>query len=86
MYKAIIAHHFEYCATLLVHMSETELNKLQMVQNRAMTIILQCNRYTKVRDMLQAVQFMPMRQRLYYNVCIFIFKAVNNRLLKEFKN
>ena len=36
--------------------------------------------------MLQAVQFMSVRQRLYYNVCIFIYKAVNGRLPKELKN
>lgn len=86
IYKAIIAPHFEYCATLLVAMGETELKKLQIAQNRAMRVILQCNRYTKVEDMLSAVQFMSIRQRLYYNVCTFIFKAVKNLLPKEFKN
>lgn len=83
VYKAIIAPHFEYCATLLVGMGETELNKLQIAQNRAMRVILQCSRYTRVNDMLQAVQFMSVRQRLYYNVCIFIFKAVKKLLPKE---
>lgn len=86
IYKAIIAPHFEYCATLLLNMGETELNNLQIAQNRAMRVILQCNRYTKVEDMLKAVQFMSVRQRLYYNVCIFIFKSVNNLMPKEFKN
>ena len=28
IYKTIIAPHFEYCATLIVDMRETELNKL----------------------------------------------------------
>lgn len=83
VYKAIIAPHFEYCATLLIGMGETELNKLQIAQNRAMRIILQCDRYTRVDDMLQALQFMSIRQRLHYNVCIFIFKAVRNLLPKQ---
>ena len=30
--------------------------------------------------MLQALQFMSVRQRLYYNVCIFIFKILNGLL------
>ena len=63
-----------------------ELNELQIAQNRAMRIILQFNRYTKVKYMLQVVEFMSVRQRLYYNVCIFIFKTVGGVLPKELKN
>lgn len=78
VYKSIIAPHFEYCASLLVGVGETQLKKLQVAQNRAMRVVLQCNKYTKVEHMLQALQFMSVRQRLYYSVCIFIFKIVNN--------
>lgn len=59
-------------------MGETQLNKLQIAQNRAMRVILQCNRFTKVEHMLQALQFMSVRQRLCYNVGVFIFKIINN--------
>jgi len=52
IYKIIIGLHFEYCATLLIGMRETQIIQLQKVQNRAMRIILQCDRYTKVEDML----------------------------------
>ena len=86
IYKTIVAPHFEYCATLIVDMGATELLKLQIAQNRAMRVILQCNRYTRVKDMLQAMQFMSIRQKLYYNVCIFSHKVVNGRLPKELKN
>jgi len=78
VYKSIIAPHFEYCATLLIGMGETQLNKLQIAQNRAMRVILQCNRFTKIEHMLQALQFMSVRQRVCYNVAVFIFKILNN--------
>jgi len=42
-----------------------------------MRIILQCDRHTKVDDTLQVLQFMSVRQRLYYTVCIFIFKILD---------
>ena len=48
--------------------------------------ILQCNRYTRVKDMLQAVQFISVRQRLYCNVCVLFFKAVNRLLPKEWND
>lgn len=80
IYKTIIAPHFEYCATLLIGMGETQLDKLQVAQNRAMRVILQCKRDTKVERMLNALCFMSIRQRLYYNACIFVFKAVKGIL------
>jgi len=39
MYKSIIAFHFEYCATLIINMSETQF-MLQKTQNRTMRVIL----------------------------------------------
>jgi hypothetical protein len=86
VYKSIIAPHFEYCATLLIDMGETQLSKLQKAQNRAMRVILQCDRHTKVERMLQALQFMSIRQRLFYNVCIFIFKILKNMLPEALRN
>lgn len=86
IYKTIIAPHFEYCATLLICMGETQITQLQRVQNRAMRVILQCNRYTKVEDMLDALKFMSVRQRLRYNICIFIFKILSDMLPTQLKD
>jgi len=80
IYKSIIAPHFEYCATLIIDMGETQLGMLQKAQNRAMRVILHCDKYTKIERMLQALQFMSIKQRLYYNVCVFIYKILNNML------
>lgn len=32
---------------------------------------------------MQALQFMSIRQRLYYNICIFIFKTVNKMMPEQ---
>lgn len=80
IYKSIIAPHFEYCAMLLVSMNKTQLSRLQVAQNRAMRVILQCKRNTRVECMLQTLQFMSVRQKLHYNVCIFIFKILKGML------
>lgn len=86
IYKTIIAPHFEYCATLQIDMGDTQLSRLQKAQNRAMRVILQCDRRTKVKCMLQALQFMTIRQRLYYNMYIFIFKILNNMMPEQLSN
>lgn len=80
VYKFIIAPHLEYRATVIVGMCETLLSKLQIAQNRAMRVILQCKRNTRVEHMLQALQYMSVRQRIYYNTCIFMFKILRGYL------
>jgi len=72
IYKKIVASHFEYCVTLLIDMGETQLNKLQKTQNRAMRTILQCDRYTKVEDMLQTLQFMSIKDYIVMYVFLFL--------------
>lgn len=58
VYKTIIAPHFEYCATIMLGMGSTEKDKLQVAQNRAMRAILHVDCYSRIRDMLEALQFM----------------------------
>jgi len=81
IYNSIIALHFEYCTTLIINMGEIQLSMLQKVQNRAMRVILHCDKY-KIEHMLQ---FMSIKQRLNYRVCIFIYRILNNMLLPRNK-
>lgn len=62
IYKSIIAPHFDYCATILVGAQKSEIKKLQIQQNRAMRVIIQCNRYTPVVDMLDTLKFMSIKE------------------------
>lgn len=80
LYKTIIAPHFEYCPTIVYYLNETEKNKLQILQNRAMRIILKVNRYTHIRDMLDSLGFMSINQRLVYQNIIFIYKILSGML------
>jgi len=87
IHKSIITPHFEYSnATPITSMSETRLGRLQRAQNRAMRVMLHCDRHTKTKHMLQALQFMSVRQRLCYSVCIFIYKILNDVLPVSLRN
>lgn len=64
IYKTIITPHFEYCGTLLFNVNETSFRELQLCQNRAMRAIIRCNIFTPINDMLNALQFLNVRERL----------------------
>lgn len=75
VYKLIIATHFEYRATLLAGMSETQLTKLQVAQNRAMRVILQCDKYRKWKECCKRCSYININffALLVLRNCITIF-------------
>lgn len=83
LYKAIIAPHLEFCSSVLFLLNKNQIEQLQKIQNRAMRIILKCNRYTPIKMMLNVLNFMNVYQRIVYKTLIFIFK-MKNRLLPTY--
>jgi len=86
VYKAIIAPLFEYCASILLSITDTNMQYLQKLQNKGMRIILRCNYRTKIKDMLEALNFMSIRERIEYNVCILIHKMIMGECPDYLKN
>lgn len=80
VYKSIIAPHFDYCSTILFLCTENDIQRLQKMQNKAMRVILYCDKRTHIRTMLDALQWMSVKQRIYLHSMIFIYKLVNNML------
>jgi len=39
--------------------------------------ILKCNRSVRIIDMLEALQFMSINERIEYNICLLIYKMIN---------
>ena len=84
VYKSIIAPIFEYCMSLMLSVSKTNLQYLQKLRNRAMRIILRCNRRVRIKDMLEALHFMSIKERIHFNVCLLVHKMVNGLCLNYF--
>lgn len=80
LYKSLIAPHFEYCSTIMWQMDKKNIAILQKLQNKAMRVIIKCHWRTHVVDMLHALNWMSITQRIYFNAMIFIFKMQSNLL------
>jgi len=84
VYKAIIAPLFEYCSSILLSITDTNMQYLQKLQNKG--IILRCDYRTKIKDMHEALNFMSIRERIEYNVCILIYKMITGECPNYLKN
>lgn len=74
IYQTIVQPHFDYCSSVLFLVGETQIQRLQILQNRGMRVILQCNKYTAISRMHSALNFLPVRDRIVHNLLIFMYK------------
>lgn len=80
IYKTIILPHLNFCSTLLFLANKSDINVLQKKQNQALRVILGCGRYARVNNMLEAVNILSVRQVIWYNTAIFIYKIIHGLL------
>lgn len=66
IYKTIIAPHFDYCASILFLSNVTQFERLQRIQNRAMRAIVGVNRFTSSELLLNTLEWMSVKQRVYF--------------------
>lgn len=74
MLKSLISPHVDYCSSVLFLATDTQLKELQLLQNRAMRAVLKCNRRTNVEQMLNKLNLLDVKQRIYFNVLLMIHK------------
>ncbi len=74
LYTSLVLPHFDYCSSILFSNNKEIQNKLQILQNNGMCIILKQNRYTPIENMIRRLEWMTVEQRIVFNVMILIFK------------
>ena len=77
IYKTIVVPHLNYCSSILFLFNQTQLQHLQKKQNKAMRIILNCNRYTSINSMLNSLSLLSVQQQIFYNTMLIIYKMKN---------
>ena len=80
VYHTIIEPYFNYCSSIIFLSNEGDLKKLQKQQNRALRIILQCSKLTKIEYMHNKLGFLNIWQNTVYNVLVLIYKCINNMM------
>lgn len=83
LYNSIAGPHLEFCSTIFYNLPNYIIHEFQIIQNRAMRGILECNRYTPINLMLNVLCMFSVKQKIVFNVYVFIFK-IKNKLLPSY--
>jgi len=74
-----ISMRLDYCNSLLWGISDTLLRCLQSVQNAAARVITRTPRHDHITPILHHLHWLPVRQRVAFNLAVLVYKALNNR-------
>ena len=74
--KALVLTTIDYCNILLASLPNYLITKLQKVQNAAVRFIYKLKKRERITPYLKKAHFLPVKFRIYYKLCIEVFKLV----------
>lgn len=78
LYRSIIEPYFIYCPSLMFFCNEENLERLQIMQNKVMRFILNEKYEKPIKEMLEELDLLNVRQQLCYFMLIMVYKIVND--------
>ena len=75
--RALILSRLDYGNSLLFGSNESDLNKLQSLQNWAARLVCGGSKRDSASPLLKELHWLPLRQRIIYKLCVHIYKCIN---------
>ncbi len=74
---AFITTRLDYCNSLYLGISQSSLNRLQMVQNAAARVLTGARKREHIIPVLQSLYWLPVHYRIHFKVLLLVFKSLN---------
>ena len=76
--RAVLLSRFDYGNALLYGATSKDLNRLQSLQNRCAKFIFSAARLDSPKPLLRALHWLPIRERIHFKLCLYVYKCMNN--------
>ena len=74
--NSLVSSKLDYCNSLYSGISQTNLNKLQRIQNSLARVITNTSKYQYITPTLKKLHWLPIRQRIDYKICLLTYKTL----------
>ena len=74
--NSLVLSKLDYCNSLLIHISQDKMKRLQHVQNCAARVIMRKNKFDSATPLLIELHWLPVNKRIIYKICTIVFKSI----------
>ena len=82
---AVITGTMDYCNSLLINISKSNLYKLQKLQNAAARLVVRCSRRTSMSEVLRSLNWLRVESRIIFKILLLVHKCVNGQCSENLK-
>ena len=76
--NALVFSKLFYCSSVWSNTTQTNLDKLQAVQNFACRILSDAKKFDHITPLLKDLRWLPIRQQLYFRFAVLVFKCMTS--------
>ena len=77
--NSLVSSKLDYSNSLYSGFSQTNLNKLQRIQNSLTRVITNTSKYQHITPTLEKLYWLPIKQRIDYKTCLLTYKTLTNQ-------
>ena len=77
--QALVISQIDYCSMIWSNTTESNLNRLQVAQNKAARLVLQCSYRTSVSTMNNELAWLSVKGRLHYSLLCFTKNIITSK-------
>jgi len=74
--RAFVISQLDYGNSLLVGLPNSQLERLQRVQNSAARLISGARRFDHITPILRTLHWLPIKQRIIFKIAVLVFRCL----------
>ena len=80
---AVITSRLDYCNSLLINISKSNVFKLQKVQNAAARLVVRGGKRCSISKILKELHWLPVESRIVFKILLLVFKCIHEQCSKN---
>ena len=74
---AFISCHINYCNSLLYMLPDTQLNRIQRIQNSAVRLVTGAKAHGHISPILIRLHWLPVKARIEFKILVLVYKCLH---------